>query len=232
MAQGFKDIQVPEVKEDSGYETIFEKVKAAAGTEKKSYLWYRNTVRKLALRVDDNPERLIRDEIQDRMGAEEQEDDNQIRRYAVSGHMYLFEYKAKTAQRLPFYDQFPLVYVIKATRNEFWGLNLHYMSPKRRAWVVKRLFEGRIDAPRNCFHKYLTSYVDGFFLDLAAIEWATAILLPVETFVKNNKGKPGQQSYPKEVVWDETNENFYDKIKARRVVKGYGTKKSRTMVEK
>ena len=92
--------------------------------------------------------------------------------------------------------------------------------------------EGRIDAPRNCFHKYLTSYVDGFLLDLAAPEWATAILLPVETFVKNNKGKPGQQSYPKEVVWDETNENFYDKIKARRVVKGYGTKKSRTMVEK
>ena len=39
MAQGFKDIQVPVVKEDSGYETIFEKVKAAAGTEKKSYLW-------------------------------------------------------------------------------------------------------------------------------------------------------------------------------------------------
>ena len=101
MAQGFKDIQVPVVKEDSGYETIFEKVKAAAGTEKRSYLWYRNTVRKLALRVDDNPERLIRDEIQDRMGAEEQEDSNQIRRYAVSGHMYIFEYKAKTANRLP-----------------------------------------------------------------------------------------------------------------------------------
>ena len=232
MAAGFKDIQVPVVKEDAGYETIFEKVKAAAGVEKRSYLWYRNTVRRLALKVDDNPERLIRDEIQDRMGAEEQEDDNQIRRYAVSGHMYMFEYKAKTAKKLPFYDQFPLVYVIKATRNEFWGLNLHYMSPKKRAWVVKRLMDGRIDAPRNCFHKYITSHVDGFLLDLAAEEWATSILLPIETFVRNNRGKPGQQSYPKEVVWDETNENFYDKIKARSVVKGYGTKKSRTMVEK
>ena len=232
MAAGFKDIQVPVVKEDAGYETIFEKVKAAAGAEKRSYLWYRNTVRRLALKVDDNPERLIRDEIQDRMGAEEQEDDNQIRRYAVSGHMYIFEYKAKTAKKLPFYDQFPLVYVIKATRNEFWGLNLHYMSPKKRAWVVKRLMDGRIDAPRNCFHKYITSHVDGFLLDLAAEEWATSILLPIETFVRNNRGKPGQQSYPKEVVWDETNENFYDKIKARSVVKGYGTKKSRTMVER
>jgi hypothetical protein len=33
-----------------------------------------------------------------------------------------------------------------------------------------------------------------------------------------------------EVVWDETNENFYDKIKARRVVRGYGKQKDRTMV--
>ena len=230
MAQGFKDIQVPVVKEDTGYETIFEKVKQAAGTEKKSYLWYRNTVRKLALRVDDNPERLIRDEIQDRMGAEEQEDDNQIRRYAVSGHMYIFEYKAKLANRLPYYDEFPLVYVIKATRNEFWGLNLHYMSPKSRAWVMKRLMDGRIAAPRNCFHKYLTRYVDGYFLDLAAAEWASAILLPIETFVRNTKGKPGKQSYPMEVVWDETNENFYDKIKARRVVRGYGKQQDRAMV--
>ena len=232
MAQGFKDIQVPEVNEDSGYETIFEKVTAETGGEKKSYLWYRNAVRRLALRVDDNPERLIRDEIQDRMGAEEQEDSNQIRRYAVSGHMYLFEYKAKTAQKLPFYDQFPLVYVIKATRNEFWGLNLHYMSPKRRAWVMKRLMDGRIDAPRNCFHKYITSHVDGFLLDLAAEEWATAMLLPIETFVKRTRGRPGEQSYPKEVVWDETNETFYDKIKARRIVQGYGKKSDRTMVEK
>ena len=230
MAQGFKDIQVPVIKEDAGYETIFEKIKAEAGTEQKTYLWYRNAVRKYALRINDNPERLIRDEIQDRMGAEEQEDENQLRRYAVSGHMYIFEYKAKTAKKLPYYDEFPLVYVIKATRHEFWGLNLHYMTPKKRAWVVKRLMEGRIDAPRNCFHKYIPSHVDGYLLDLAAAEWASAILLPIETFVRNNRGRPGQQSYPMEVVWDETNENFYDKIKQRRVIHGYGKKKDKDMV--
>ena len=231
MAQGFKDIQIPQVKEDPGYETIFEKIKAEAGTEKKTYLWYRNAVRKYAIRINDNPERLIRDEIQDRMGSEEQEDDNQLRRYAVSGHMYIFEYKAKTAKKLPYYDEFPLVYVIKATRHEFWGLNLHYLTPKRRAWVVKRLMEGRIDAPRNCFHKYITSHVDGYLLDLAAAEWASAILLPIETFVRSNKGISGQQSYPKEVVWDETNENFYDKIKQRRIIHGYGIKSDKDMVK-
>ena len=33
----------------------------------------------------------------------------------------------------------------------------------------------------------------------------------------------------KEDVWDDTNENFYDKIRGQRVVKGYGTKQSREM---
>tara|TARA_B100001175_G_scaffold158191_1_gene133991 strand:+ start:6254 stop:6952 length:699 start_codon:yes stop_codon:yes gene_type:complete len=232
MAQGFRDIQVPQLKEDSGYETIFEKVKEAAGGETKSYLWYRNAIRQYALRINDNPERLMRDEVQDAMGSEEQEDQNQIRRWVVSGHMYLFEYKAKTANKLPYYDEFPLVYVIKATRSEFWGLNLHYLTPKRRAWVVKRLFDGRIDAPRKCFHKYLTSYVDGFFLDLASSEWASAILLPVENFVHTSKKQRGLTSYPKEVVWDEINEDFYDKIKQKRIIRGYGKKEDTTMVLK
>ena len=83
MAQGFRDIQVPQLKEDSGYETIFEKVKEAAGGETKSYLWYRNAIRQYALRINDNPERLMRDEVQDAMGSEEQEDQNQIRRWVV-----------------------------------------------------------------------------------------------------------------------------------------------------
>ena len=31
------------------------------------------------------------------------------------------------------YDRFPLVYVIKAaSKTEFWGANLHYLSPKKR----------------------------------------------------------------------------------------------------
>ena len=33
----------------------------------------------------------------------------------------------------------------------------------------------------------------------------------------------------KETVWNDTNENFYDKIRGQRIVKGYGTKQSREM---
>ena len=89
--------------------------------------------------------------------------------------------------------------------------------------------QGRIDIPKKCFHKYLTAHVEGLYLDLASTEWDTAILLPTEDFVKNING----MMFPidKETVWEDTNEVFYDKIRGQRLVKGYGTKKSREMSE-
>ena len=128
---------------------------------------------------------------------------------------------------MPYYDRFPLVYVLKATRSEFWGVNLHYLQPKKRILATKKLMQGRIDFPKACFHKYLQPHVDGLFLDLAADEWDTAILLPTEDFVKDMNG----MAFPisKEDVWDDTNDNFYDKIRGQRVVKGYGTPQSREM---
>ena len=129
---------------------------------------------------------------------------------------------------LPYYDRFPLVYVIKSLgKGEFWGANLHYMTPKKRIQATRKLMQGRIDIPKRCFHKYLTAHVDTLYLDLALVEWDTAILLPTEDFVKNMNG----MMFPieKEIVWNDTNENFYDKIRGQRIVKGYGTKQSREM---
>ena len=86
---------------------------------------------------------------------------------------------------------------------------------------------GVIDMPKACFHKYISNHVDGLYIDLASAEWDTSILLPTEDFVKDING----MSFPvdKSLVWEDTNENFYDKIKARRTIKGYGTRKSREM---
>ena len=230
MPQGFQQIQRPLDPKETGYETIFEKVQKKTGGEKQTYTWYRNAVRTEALVYSKAPERIIRDEIQDRKGPEESQDDNQIRRYAVSGHMYLFEYNAKYRTKLPYYDEFPLVYVIKATRTEFWGANLHYLSPKKRVWCIKRLMDGRVDIPRICFHKYLLGNVDGYLLDLAAEEWTTAILLPIENFVRNVKGKQSLATYMKELVWEESQDKFYDKIKQRRMIRGYGKQSDTNMV--
>ena len=230
MAQGFATIQRNQQKKDSGYTTIFEKINTLTEGEPKSFTWYKNAVIKAAQNYKKDPKKIVRQEFIDDQGQEEQPDENLLRRYAVSGHMYMFEYKAKT-KWLPYYDEFPLVYVIKATPQEFYGANLHYLTPKKRVMIVKRLLEGRIDRPRACVHKYLTNHIDGYLLDLAADEWDSAILLPIENFVRNVKGSAGKFPYTKELVWEETDEKYYERIKARRVIRSYGKRKDTEMVK-
>ena len=207
--------------------TLFERVSAKTGGEKKSLSWYRSAVKAEASTYKKNFNKYILDEKKDRVGAAPEQDANELRRYTVAGHLYMFEYKAKMSY-LKYYDKFPLVYVIKASKKgEFWGANLHYMTPKKRIMATKKLMEGRIDIPKVCFHKYLQSQVDGLMIDLAITEWDTAVLLPTEDFVKN----AGKLSFPvdKEEVWNDTKDTFYDKIRGQRVVKGYGTTQSREM---
>ncbi len=210
MAQGFGSIQRTKTYNNSN--TLFEKVSNMTDGEKKSLSWYRSAVKQVASSYKKDLSKFVRDERQTN------EDENTLRRYTKEGHLYMFEYKAKM-KYLPYYDRNPLVYVIKASPTEFFGANLHYMNPKKRIMAVKRLMEGRIDIPKKCFHKYLQNHVDGLLLDLSIDEWDTAILLPTEDFVKNI----GSTAFPydKELVWEETSESYYDKIKGRRVVKSY-----------
>ena len=227
MATGFAAVQRNTVNQDPGYKTLFERITARTGGEKKSLSWYRSAVKAEASAYKKNFNKYILNEKSDKVGAVKDQDANELRRYVVQGHMYMFEYKAKM-KYLPYYDRFPLVYVIKTLgKGEFWGANLHYMTPKKRIQATRKLMQGRIDIPKKCFHKYLTAHVDTLYLDLALVEWDTAILLPTEDFVKNMNG----MMFPieKETVWNDTNENFYDKIRGQRIVKGYGTKQSREM---
>ena len=228
MATGFA-LQRDTVNQDPGYKTLFERVTNKTGGEKKSLSWYRAAVKQEASSYKKNFNKYILDERKDRAGAAKEQDRNELRRHTVAGHLYMFEYKAKM-KWLPYYDRFPLVYVIKAAgKDEFWGANLHYMSPKKRLIATKKLMNGRIDIPKRCFHKYLTAHVDGLFLDLAASEWDTAILLPTEDYVRDLNG----MVFPidKKIVWEETDENFYDKISGSRMIRGYGTKQSKEMAK-
>ena len=228
MAQGFGDIQRSAVKENTGYETIFEKITALTGGEKKTYTWYKNAVRKEVNRFKEDSNKFIRDERYDSLDSEDEQDGNVLRRYAVQGHMFLFEYKAQS-KYLPYWDKFPLVYCIKSQPDEFFGANLHYMTPKKRILAIRDLMKGRVNLPKACFHKYLRSNIEGLLLDLASEEWDTSILLPIENFVITRKSS--EYNFRKEEVWSDTNEKFYDRIKARRVVRGYGTQESVAMAQ-
>ena len=229
MATGFRDVQRNTVNKNPGYETLFEKITKKTEGEKKPLSWYRAAVKSESKLYAKDASRYITAEKRDSTGSKNEQDQNMVRRYVVAGHLYMFEYKAKM-RWLPYYDRFPLVYVIKSNKNEFFGANLHYLPMKRRIMVVNKLLKNnRIEIPKKCFHKYLHNHVEGFYLDLAADEWDTAILLPTEDFVKDVNGHVFP--YSKEDVWKETNDSYYDNIKAQRVIEGYGKAQDKEMVK-
>jgi len=206
MASGFGTTTVRRSRNlpTDDYQTLFDKIKTKSEGEKKSLKWYRSAVKEEAGNYKKNFEHYDKD-VEQKV--------NSLRRFTVEKHLYMFEYKAKM-RWLPYYDRFPLVYVLKSSKDEFWGVNLHYLQPKKRMIATKKLLLGQIDIPKACFHKYLHAHVeDGIYIDLATVEWDSAILLPTEDFVKNVNG----MFFPidKKTVWEDTNETFYDKIRGQ-----------------
>ena len=94
----------------SSYQTIFEKIKDQAGTEQRSLSWYKNTLNSIA--GDYTTDNIVVAEKRDSYDDEGDQDGNVLRTTVRQGHLYFFEYKAKS-KWLPYYDRFPLAYVFK-----------------------------------------------------------------------------------------------------------------------
>ena len=67
MATGFASIQRNTVNNDPGYKTLFERVSAKTGGEKKSLSWYRAAVKAEASAYKKNFNKYILDEKKDRV---------------------------------------------------------------------------------------------------------------------------------------------------------------------
>jgi hypothetical protein len=214
--EGFKQAGKKE-----GYKTIYEKIKEKSQGESQSLIWYRSNLKTLSANIQAEPSRMNEQEKFDSIGALVNQDQNVNRRKIFPGHLCFFEYKAET-ESLPYYDKYPLVYILKVSGGEFWGANLHYLIPKKRLIVVNKLEKGQIDIPKVIIHKYLYKRCKSLFLDLAKQEWVTASALPVEDFVLMKGG--GKIEYPKEYVWEEIDQHWNDRIKGTRIVKGTNRK--------
>ena len=103
----------------------------------------------------------------------------------IPGHLMLFQYGAKTAEKLRFYDRNPLCYVIASQGPAFWGVNLHYYAPDEREMIAEWVDAANPAELPTGYHKYLKSYVQTLFLDIAMEEWETAFNLPIEEFVRD-----------------------------------------------
>jgi len=144
-------------------------------------------------------------------------DREQQRNKTIVGRMYHFFYDPKLKETLPYYDRFPLVIPIKQYSDGFLGLNLHYLSPKRRVRLLNKLsayltndqydektrFRLSYDILQRatnipefepCLKRYLYPHVESRFLEIPAEEWDIACLLPTEQFAKKSKDFVHQES--------------------------------------
>lgn len=135
----------------------------------------------------------------------------------LPGNMYMFYYDAKNKDTLPYWDRFPLLLPYKKTANGFMGLNLHYLPYQMRVVLLDRLTifrnNSRMDettklqyswelisgvskykAAEPCIKQYLNGHVRSPFKKVNASDWATAMMLPVESFVGSNKLNVWQES--------------------------------------
>lgn len=147
---------------------------------------------------------------------------------AFVGKMFLYFYDAKTKDKLPYWDKFPLIFVIDLYKDGWLGLNLHYLDRTIRLKLFDKLMQFANDKSldkitrlrltygllknvsqfpevRPCIKRYLGSYVKSELLPVAAIDWEIALFLPVEQFQKETK----------ETVWQES-KNTIRNLRKRR----------------
>jgi hypothetical protein len=134
--------------------------------------------------------------------------------------MYFFMYDAKTKDKLPYWDRFPLIFPIQEYEDGFLGINMHYLPYDYRAQLMDGLYtmaqsneEGmavRLNISysilkessktknfKPCVKRYLTSHVQSSFYQVNWKEWPVALFLPVERFEKQSKQHVWSESVKK-----------------------------------
>ena len=137
------------------------------------------------------------------------------------GQMFTFSYDAKLKKKLPYWDRFPLVFMIETYNDGFLGLNLHYLPLSYRSRLMDALYR-TMNNKRNdestrliisyqilksaakyryfkpCVKRYLLGHVGSSYMRILPNEWDMALCLPTERFQKARK----------QVVWQESIEQI------------------------
>ena len=130
-------------------------------------------------------EDFFRSQLIDELGSTNFDDDAADTDGFAPGQLYFFTYSAQTKQ--PYYDMYPLTYVIEYQTGGFLGCNLHYVRLTERDELAISLLnnsaQGSIAAPRRTLHKYLYAGVRGQPYRIPESEWSDVSQLPTEKFV-------------------------------------------------
>lgn len=176
-----------------------------AGIEKntkKSLAWFQNQLRNMKAL---NRRELLKDE------------NFKTRQRPLTGRMFMYFYDPKHKKTLPYYDRFPLIFMVEKAEGGFYGINLHYLPPKLRAIFFDKLTDyatnkrydnstrlrlsynllkgaGKLKAFAPCFKHYLTDHVQSKIVEVPASEWETVLFMPSESFKKKNKNQVWSES--------------------------------------
>ena len=123
------------------------------------------------------------------------------------GSMYHFQYDPKGKKTLPYYDRFPLIFMVGAAAGGFYGLNVHYLAPALRAKLMDSLYSlttnkkydestqialsydilksaSKFKYFKPTFKHYLSAHVRSKFIYISPAEWDIALMLPTQRFSK------------------------------------------------
>ena len=135
----------------------------------------------------------------------------------MPGKMYMYVYDPLYKNQIPYYDRFPCVLLYKRTISGFSGINFHYLPYQMRVQLLYYLMQyktnNRMDentrikysweaikgvtkfaAAVPAFHNYNFGGLRSTFREIRAYDWTTAVMLPVEQFVKA----------PDDRIWDKS----------------------------
>jgi hypothetical protein len=125
------------------------------------------------------------------------------------GRMYFYHYDPKLKDTLPVWDKFPLVIPMEMYSDGFLAMNLHYLDPYSRLFLLDRLHDfinndkyddttkfrlsyallsksRRYGVMQPCIKRYLFSHIMSSIIYIEPSNWDTAIFLPLQKMVYNN----------------------------------------------
>ena len=143
----------------------------------------------------------------------------------MPGKMYMFIYDPLYKDKIPYFDRFPCMLMYKRSISGFSGINFHYLPYQMRVHLLYRLMQYKTNAKMDentrirfqwaaikgvqkfaaavpAFHNYSYAGLRSTFREIRAYDWTTAVLLPVEQFVK----------MPDDRVWD-ASRKYVNRIK-------------------
>lgn len=124
------------------------------------------------------------------------------------GSMYFYAYDAKTKEKLPYWDYFPLVLPFGYTENGWYGLNLHYIPPRLRAMILDAILvykaNGDLRNPtanliraladesfmKPAIKQYLYNHVVGWPVVIPKEDWEQTVYLPLADWRSVTQKRP------------------------------------------